>query len=199
MKSRMAVDLGEGVGRDRSVVLVRDELGILEVWSSNTASLAEVAQVVARLSPKWGVAHDRISYDKLGVGGEFAHHLWRVGIKHAKPYCGEASPADKARFTNIRTEAAWAVRCRVNPDWCPDLKDPQRRNAPFHVPLGPWWPELREELLALEYEAAGTRTRLLLKERWCARLGRSPDLADAHKSMVMIDQIFQFPARAAGD
>jgi predicted dehydrogenase len=27
----------------------------------------------------------------------------------------------------------------------------------------------------------------------------APDLADAHKSMVMIDQIFQFPARAAGD
>ena len=87
--------------------------------------------------------------------------------------------ADAIRFTNLRTEAAWKLRCRLDPEWYPDLADPHARQAPFHIPCGAWWPRLREELAALTYHSTGTATELLHKAAWCAKLGRSPDLADA--------------------
>jgi hypothetical protein len=51
--------------------------------------------------------------------------------------------------------------------------------APFHIPAGPCWPALREELLLLSYDLSGKQTRLIGKEELQARLGRSPDLSDA--------------------
>ena len=46
----MAIDLAEGVGRDSTCILVRDDLGILEVVTSNTMGLPEAAEAVCRLA-----------------------------------------------------------------------------------------------------------------------------------------------------
>jgi hypothetical protein len=67
----------------------------------------------------------------------------------------------------------------LNPDWIPDLRDPQSHWPQFHIPAAPWWPRLREELLALDYHTVGLKTGLIHKKDLEARLGRSPDLADA--------------------
>jgi hypothetical protein len=57
---------------------------------------------------------------------------------------------------------------------------PQAKLPMVHIPPGPWWAEMREELMALDYDLVGDRqTRLVDKEALIDRLGRSPDLADA--------------------
>jgi hypothetical protein len=176
---RMAVDLAEGVGRDCTVVLVRDELGILEIVSSNTMKLPEAAETVRRLALRWNVPHARISYDRVGVGKDFENHLARVQIMGAIGYAGSGRPMRRHDFVNIRSEAAWTLKNRLDPNWVPDPKYPHMTGAPFHIPAGPCWPALREELLLLSYDLSGKQTRLIGKEELQARLGRSPDLSDA--------------------
>ena len=110
----IAVDLGEGVGRDSTCVVVVDAWGVLEVEVSNTAGLGEAAEAVSRLSRKWRVDHRRISFDKLGVGRGFPSHLARHGIVTAVPYAGEGRTSDPTSFTNLRTECGWRLRDRLN-------------------------------------------------------------------------------------
>jgi hypothetical protein len=141
--------------------------------------LSEAATEARRLAIKWHVPHDRISYDCLGLGKDFANHLARVQIVGAKPYAGSGRPRLPKQFVNLRTEGAWTMKHRLDPTWVPDPVHPQARLPMIHIPLGPWWPEMREELLALNYDLRGKQTRLVDKQELMDRLGRSPDLADA--------------------
>jgi hypothetical protein len=176
---RLAVDLAEGVGRACSCVLVRDDLGILEVVASNTMGLAETADTVRRLAMRWNVPHNRISYDMVGVGKDFPNHLARVQIHAAVGYAGSGRPRRPEEFVNLRSEAAWNLRRRLDPNWVPDPRAPHVTGPPFHIPAGPWWTPMREELLILRYDLSGKKTRLIDKEDLQTRLGRSPDLSDA--------------------
>jgi hypothetical protein len=175
----ISCDLGEGVGRDSSCVLVRDAWGILEVRYGAALGLPEAADLIWQMKQKWGVADNRITYDKLGVGKSFPNHLMRHGIKGAQPYAGEGSPADKSAFTNLRSEAAWKLRLRLDPEHVPSARAPQAMQPDFHIPYGDHWPRMREELKTLTYECQGKRVKLLPKKDWCEQLGHSPDLADA--------------------
>src|SRR5262249_15083746 len=105
-----AIDLGEGKGRDRTVILGRDEKGMPEVWHSNTHTWPQAAEVAAQLCRRWGVPAGRLTYDKLGVGNDFGRHLAAAGVSGAQAYCGEAGPKEPHRFANLRTEAAWHLR-----------------------------------------------------------------------------------------
>lgn len=177
---RIAADLGEGVGRDSTCILVRDNYGILELIAGNALGLAEAAAEIARLSAKWNVSHGRISYDRLGVGRDLRNHLSRHGITEAVGFAGSGRPQDARAFTNLRSEAAWALRRRLNPDWSLDPAFPNAsRQQPFHIPPRDWWPSLREDLEALTYDLKGNKTRLIPKEDLLAKLGRSPDRGDA--------------------
>jgi phage terminase large subunit len=171
---RIACDLSEGVGRNHTVVLVRDDLGVLEIFSSPTAGLPEATAEIDRLARKWHVAHELITYDRLGLGKKLPNYLAKYGIR-AQAYAGEGRPRDPGSFTNLRTEAAGKLHCRLDPNWCPDPRAPGVRQAPFHIPPGPFWPRLRADLKALTYDLVGKRTRLLPKDEWSAKLGRSPD------------------------
>jgi hypothetical protein len=71
------------------------------------------------------------------------------------------------------------MKHRLDPTWVPDPVHPQAKLPLFHIPPGPWWAEMREELLALDYDLRGKQTRLVDKQELMDRLGRSPDLADA--------------------
>lgn len=175
---RIACDLGEGVGRDSTCVLVRDANGILELSVSNTNGLPEAAQIIATLAAKWDVPHERITYDRLGIGKNMPSHLAKHGIIEAQGYAGEGKPWD-SQFTNLRSEAAWKLRQRLDPQFAPDQQSPHRIQPPFCIPPEAWWPRMHEELKTLTYSLVGRKTKLLTKEDWCARLGHSPDLADA--------------------
>ena len=177
---RIAIDLGEGVGRDDTAILVRDDHGILDLVAGHVLSLADAAAEAARLARVYNVAHNRISYDKLGIGRDFGNHLARHGIVEAVGYVGSGRPRQPKAFPNLRSEAAWNLRRRLNPDWALDPAAPaSSRQVPIAIPARAWWPLLREDLEALSYDLVGGQTRLIKKADLMVRLGRSPDRGDA--------------------
>jgi hypothetical protein len=176
---RLAVDLGEGVGRDSTAVVVRDTLGILEAVVSSALGLAEAAALMATLGRKWDIPAARMSYDKLGIGKGMPNQLARYHLQDAIGYAGEGSPQDVHGFTNVRTEAAWKLRQRLDPQHVPDMRAPHSTQPPFVIPPAAWWPRLRDELKPLTYSLCGKATKLLPKKDWAEILGHSPDIADA--------------------
>lgn len=172
---RLACDLGEGVGRDKTVIVVRDDLGILEVASSNAWGLPEAATEMWKLARKWNVKDEHCSYDALGIGRDLKNHLERHQFA-PRPYRGSASV--KNDFANLRTLSAWRLRQRLDPDR-DDPGRPGQKQTPFCIKPGPWWVQMRNELLELRYELVGQKTKLEPKEDLLTRLGHSPDYADA--------------------
>jgi len=56
-KVRLACDAGEGVGRSQSVIVVRDDLGVLEIFANKFESKAgtahEICGLVSRARERW--------------------------------------------------------------------------------------------------------------------------------------------------
>lgn len=173
--TRLGCDLGEGVGRDKTVIVVRDNLGILEVAASNAWGLPEAASEMKKLARKYGVKDEHCSYDALGIGRDLTNHLQREQLA-ARPYRGSATV--KLDFANMRSLSAWKLRQRLDPDR-DEPGSPNQKQIPFSIPRGPWWPQMRTELLELRYELVGQKTKLESKEDLLTRLGHSPDFADA--------------------
>lgn len=172
---RLACDLGEGVGRDKTVIVVRDDLGILEVAHSAAWGLPEAAGKMRELSRKWMVKDEHCSFDALGIGRDLVNHLKREQL-NARPYRGSASV--KGDFANLRSLSAWKLRQRLDPH----RDDPGsigQKQIPFCISPGEWWPQMRSELVELRYELIGQKTKLENKEDLLTRLGHSPDFADA--------------------
>lgn len=176
-KRRISCDLGEGVGRDSSAIWVADWLQILDFKGGNAMGLPEAAAAIADLRNRWQVPDDQISYDACGIGRDFGQYLAQHGITGAIPYLGEGSPKG-SEFTNLRTEAAWNTRTRLNVDWAPDPSRPAIKQPPFWIPPGDYWPRLEAELKALSYQLVGRQTRLIPKKDLMAKLGHSPDYGD---------------------
>jgi len=186
---RMGVDLSEGVGKDRSVIVVRDDLGVLDVYCDNLAGPEDVAGHIVRKRFQWNVAEHRICYDVGGVyGKDLARYLEAKGIFGATPYSGSFHGGPD--FVNLRSCAGWRLRMRLDPgttlDPAPDPKtgrvDPKitrEKQTQFLIPPESWYPSMREEIGLLRYELYGHRTKLEPKEDLMQRLGRSPDLGDA--------------------
>ncbi len=178
---RIAVDLSEGVGRDDTCILVRDSHGILDVDARNSLSLADAAEATARLAARYRIPADRISYDGLGIGRDFPKYLAKHGLTGCVRYVGGGQPDEPRRFFNLRTESAWHLHDRLNPDRHADDHFPNTsRQIPFHIPARAWWSLMRMDLAALTYELVGERqVKLVKKEDLMEVLGRSPDRGDA--------------------
>ena len=178
---RIAVDLSEGVGRDDTAILVRDSNGILDCDARNSLSLADAAEATARLATRYGIPAERISYDGLGIGRDFPKHLAKCGLTGCIRYVGGGTPDEPRRFFNLRTESAWWLHDRLNPDRHADDRFPIiSRQPPFHIPPRAWWALMRQDLAALTYELVGERqVKLIKKEDLMETLGRSPDRGDA--------------------
>ena len=178
---RMAIDLGEGVGRDDTSIVIVDQYGILECDARNSSSLADSAETAARLAIRWNIPPERISYDGLGIGRDFPNFLAKHGLRGCVRYVGGGEPEQPRRFFNLRTSSAWKLHDRLNPDR--HLKDEYpttSRQPAFHIPSRPWWPLMRADLAALTYELVGERqVKLIRKEDLCEKLGRSPDRGDS--------------------
>ena len=185
---RIACDLGEGVGRDSSCVLVRDDWGVLDVVFGSALGLPEAANLIWKKATQWGVPQEKITYDRVGIGRDFPLHLSR----HFGPgqrcvgYAGSGKPCS-ADFANLRSESAWKLRQRLEPGVSGDPAQPHRHRVAFAIPPGTYWPRLREELKTLSYTLAGRKTRLIPKDDHCILLGHSPDISDA------LVQSFGFP------
>lgn len=175
---RLSVDLAEGVGRDSSCLLVRDNLGVRECVYGALIGLPEAAQQMRDLGTKWNIPAERMSYDVLGIGRKFPNHLVKHELEKARPYAGSGHPRDRS-FSNLRSEAAWRLRCRLDPQHVPDMRKPHGGQLPFTFCPGAYKQRLRDELKPLTYELHGTQTKLMDKDDWKEVLGFSPDVADA--------------------
>lgn len=197
----LSVDLSKGTGRDRTVLVVADDLGLLDLTADDSISLASAANLAQRKASQWGVPQDRMTYDAGGwAGSDMERYLDAVGIQAAMPYFGSASGG--TRYKNRRARSAWRLRQRLDPDrerirldtlpeqdkW--SLAQRRRMEATgrqvtvqpaWSIPpavVGPHWDSMRQELLELRYGHGGSKLELEPKELMAERLGRSPDLAD---------------------
>jgi phage terminase large subunit len=201
--TRMAVDVGGGVGADRSAVVVRDDRRLLEVFASEWHGVLDDARfriepVVLDLAEKWRVTPDHVIFDKGGLGRSFGSYLakaqqdridrWlRDHPDHFGPEGAVPRPFEGAvgyfgagkggkLYVNRRTSVAFALRRRLDPH--------RKGHVPFSCGGIPEWPALRQELAELrsptmEMEEGCVRQVLEPKEALMARLHRSPDLLDA--------------------
>jgi hypothetical protein len=203
----LAVDISKGTGRDRSVLIVGDDLGLIDLEASNTISLPAVANLVAQKCARFGIPQDRIVYDAGGwAGSDFGRYLEAVGITEAIPYHGSGKGGKW--YANRRSKCAWILRRRLDPDRQilvepipnptgdvypaiarskPDKPvETSRIQPPYSIPahvVGSHWGDLREELLALKYSHTEAKIALEPKADLVERLGRSPDIAD---TMIML-------------
>jgi hypothetical protein len=190
---RLSADLSEGTGRDKMVLLVGDDLGIVELVASDRADLSEAARLIDVLLRKHGIRQDRIVYDAGGRGKDLPRYLEQHRITEAIGYRGSRSGG--GGFTNLRSRCGWLLRRRLDPDRPVELPgyEPDKtmnpllaRQAskpklqePFAIEAGSHWVAMREELLALKYALKGPKTALEDKEAMASALGHSPDYADA--------------------
>ncbi len=196
----LTCDLGEGGGRDSTVILVGDDFGILHGLESPWVGPIEAATLIFRLTGQFDVRQDRIVYDAGGGRGlQITPYLEELGITDAVPYRGSKSGGTK--FANKRTRVAWSLKSRLDPEkpkpppplvfdpYAPPPSPfdhetivPRERQPPFCLPAErPWWPMLEEELKALYWQHRGKTIALEIKEDMQKRLrkGRSPNVLDA--------------------
>jgi hypothetical protein len=199
----LGVDIGGGVGADRSVVVARHRTRVLEIFASEWHGVLDDARhrlepIVLDLAKKWNVAPDRVIYDKGGIGRNFGSYLareqrrridawWasRVDQPHRPDLAPEPFESAVGYFgagkggklyVNRRTANAYALKRRL---------DPNRENyVPLYCGGLPEWLSLREELAELrtplqEYEEGEIKMRLEDKSEIQERLHRSPDVLDA--------------------
>jgi hypothetical protein len=134
---------------------------------------------MAELGARYGIPAERMSFDKLGIGGNFPNHLAKYGLAKARPYAGSGRPMDPATFGNLRTEAAWRLRNRLDQQYAADMRRPHLMQVPFTFAPGSYLARLRDEIKPLTYECYGNVVKLMDKEDWAIILGHSPDVADA--------------------
>ena len=187
---RIAIDLGLGVGGgDRSVIVCRDNNGLMDLEHSRAWNLEATATRAALMAQKHGVEPKRISWDFTGIGADFANRLAAVGLKGCRPYMGGFG-GPNISFANLRSAAAWAARRRLDPETILGKTDGvlvARKQHPFairpeHAAL------LRDEICSHRYSLdPNGAIQLELGEEIRKRLRHSPDFADA------FFQSFAFP------
>ena len=154
-------------GPDSSVLAVRygDVLEELIVW--NKARTTESADRVVLEMKRLGVRLTHgVTVDEPGVGGGVVDALHRMGVC-VREYNGGSTPSTpkaQKKFRNRRAETYWALRARLE------------RGA---IALPPD-DKLADELLAMDWtEGPDGRVQIGSKDELRARIGRSPDRADA--------------------
>lgn len=183
----IGVDVGGGVGGDRSVCVVRNHKQLLEVFASEWHGVIgnagdplpgdarhRLEPVVIELARKWGVPPSRVIYDQGGLGRSFGNYLARAGFDGAIGSFGSASGG--ILYRNRRTANAFAFRRRIDPN--------RKGHVPFYCGGIPLWPKMREELAAihgptLEEQEGQVKQAIEGKETLAGRLKHSPDLIDA--------------------
>jgi hypothetical protein len=175
----MAIDIGGGVGADKSVVLVRNGKQLLEVFMSEWHGVLDDARhrlepVVVEMARKWRIPPGRVTYDRAGIGRSFGSYLVKHGLVGAVGYYGAG--AGGRFYVNRRSANAYALKKRLDPNG--------NDYVPFYCAGIPAWSELREELAAIhdapmELQEGQVRQAVETKQSLQERLHRSPDLLDA--------------------
>ena len=173
---RLSCDVGEGVGNARSVVVVRDDVGIIEIRADAFGGAHETAQVIADLVERHRIDVEYCSYDAAGNTGRRMRDALKAKNLPGIPQFFGAKPAGK-RFGNMRSAVAAAFARRLDPD-AYDAAG-KKNDRPFHIPDHPDVDAILQELSELRGQLKGDAYHLELKADMMERLGRSPDFCDA--------------------
>lgn len=163
----MAVDIAAGRGGDTSTIMIRDDMGIIELESSNHTPIEEWAQKAAGMAQRYGIPPFRVIYDATGMGETFDALMANYGFKGAVGFQG--GHGTNAKYENLRSATYWALRRRLNPSVTPET---------FHIPahIGT---RLRKELQATTYSlTAKDKIAIAKKDDIISKIGHSPDFAD---------------------
>jgi hypothetical protein len=175
----LGVDVGGGVGADRSVCVVRDRKQLLYVFASSEHGVLDDAKhrlepEVVRIAKAWDVSPDNITYDKGGIGRNFGSYLANYGIDGALGYFG--SGRGGTLYANRRAANYFAFRRLIDPN--------RDTYCGFYCGGIPEWTAMRQELAEIrsaddEMDEGSLKAAIETKEELMGRLHRSPDLADS--------------------
>ncbi|WP_165076013.1 hypothetical protein [Paludisphaera rhizosphaerae] len=171
----ISADVGQGVGKAKSVILARDSFGVLEMVADAHLGIEGAAQAVARLKHKYGVPDSSITYDGNGdTGTRMTAALKVEGVLNAWAFFGGDTSAEWSKnFANARSAVAYCLARRLGRGHFPGVPP----GSPFSIPRDK---ELIEELKALHGVARGDgKSALEDKAETARRLKRSSDYADA--------------------
>ncbi|WP_165063451.1 hypothetical protein [Paludisphaera rhizosphaerae] len=174
-KVYISCDVGGGVGKSASVLVVRDSYGVISLKADDMLGVEGAASEVARLKHTYNVPDSHISYDGGGdIGSQMAAALKREGVHNPWPYFGGDLAVEFSKhFANARSACAFTLARRLARGYFIGVE----HGAPFYIPPDK---ELVEELKALRGVARGDgRSALIEKEELQRILKRSPDTFDA--------------------
>ncbi len=190
-------------GSDRTVMILRDRYALRHVVARQGQDTMATAGALLALAREQAIPARRVRIDDTGLGGGVTDRLREQGFAAvAVNMAGRAVEAD--RFANVRAECYWLLREALDPvrglsesrvkaclDPTTDNDARSRRGkaclTPFSdggadrpLALPPGSDALAAECIAprFSYTSRG-QIRLEGKDEIRARLGRSPDLADA--------------------
>ncbi len=170
----IGVDIGEGAGGDPSVLVCRDDNGVIDHEESNRWDLETVAERTAAMSERHGVEPQRIVYDQNGIGADFDNRLRTAGLSGAKGYKGSRSGGDK--YSNLRSASAWNLRRRIDPHKTEPVREGHfkvwKRPTPFALPAH-LLNRYRAELQGLRYQLDNRGEIALRIIRACREMERS--------------------------
>lgn len=110
---RLGVDIAKGTERDDSMIVARDDTGVIGAWWSNRWGLGQLADQVALRAAELGVEGPSITYDATAIGTDFANRLAAKGLHGCKDYMGARSGGEK--YSNLAAASGWALRRRLDP------------------------------------------------------------------------------------
>lgn len=165
------VDVAE-FGRDSSVIFIKKGRKVLPAL---TYSKIPLMQLVGNIVRERNLLQAKIiKIDSVGVGTGVEGRLSELGLNTIRINAGELPAGDsekeKEKYINKRAQMYWCLREMLNPD---------TQVNPFPIGL-PNDEEMIEELLSTRYKI-NSRGQIQIepKEDIKARIGRSPDKADA--------------------
>jgi hypothetical protein len=194
---RLGVDIAKGLEGDQSLVVARDDNGIVGAWWARDWSLEQLARVVKLKAIEYNVRGEHITYDATGIGTDFGNRLRAEGLHGAKDYMGSRSGGEK--YANLRSVASWHFRRRLDPERSRKADDTDKRqdrlqwHAAASVDAGARWATqpafhlplhlantFRKELQGVRYglNAAG-QIALEPKDEFVKRIKLSPNFLDA--------------------
>lgn len=154
-------------GSDRTVLIVRDKHAVRHVEAHEKESTMETAGRVQVTARQFGIPASRVFVDDGGLGGGSVDRLNELGFGvNAINFGGKSEAPDQ--FANVRAGMYWNLR---------DALDPAKDDK---LAIPPRFAKLAAECGVAEYEYT-SRGQIILKskDKIKAKLGRSPDLADA--------------------
>ena len=169
---RLGVDVA-GMGRDNSVLSYRHSNYVTKFFAHNSAGTAAHMAIAGIVAKELHQRGSKAFIDTIGEGAGVYSRLEEQGFKRAYSCKFSEGAADLRditdiyEFTNMRAYLFWAIR-----DWL----NPANKTGAALPPID----QLTEELTEIKYKFQSNGKIIIeAKEDIKARLGRSPDYADA--------------------